>query len=121
MHKRLHGNGVEEERQNYSQYLEEYVNRRQEKAYLKLANGKGGLPASSVHSVSLHGNSYHGRKVITPEMQMENSNGGSAADSVKSPGSSDRDWQDNDKVMDSSRNSGKSLSSVNEDQAQEQA
>lgn len=91
MHKRLHGG---EEEKKLSGYLEEYVNRKQER------RGRGPL-ASSVHSVSLHGNSYHGRKVITKEMQQDalGKSSGSAASSVKAArsnaSSSERDWQDN--------------------------
>ena len=92
LHKRLHGHGGEDEKK-YSAYLEEYVNRKQER------KGRGPL-ASSVHSVSLHGNSYHGRKVITKEMQQDalGKSNGSAAGSVKAPSNasaSERDWQDN--------------------------
>jgi len=110
LHKRLHGKESEEE--NYSAYLDEYVHRRKERAYMKNSSAHGGLPASSVHSISLHGSSYHGRKVITPAMKeaaLSNSSG-----SVKSP-ESDQDWKDNEKaVMDSSRNSAQSLSLVKE-------
>lgn len=92
LHKRLHGHGGEDEKK-YSAYLEEYINRKQER------KGRGPL-ASSVHSVSLHGNSYHGRKVITKEMQQDalGKSSGSAAGSVKAPSNasaSERDWQDN--------------------------
>jgi len=110
LHRRLHGKESEEE--NYSAYLDEYVHRRKERAYMKNSSAHGGLPASSVHSISLHGSSYHGRKVITPAMKeaaLSNSSG-----SVKSP-ESDQDWKDNEKaVMDSSRNSAQSLSLVKE-------
>ena len=56
------------------EYLKEYEHRKREKAYLAKANfdSRKGLlapiPASSVHLGSLHGHSYHGRKVITPSM-----------------------------------------------------
>jgi len=90
LHKRLHGG---EDEKKYSAYLEEYVNRKQER------KGRGPL-ASSVHSVSLHGNSYHGRKVITKEMRQDalGKSSDSAAGSVKAPSNasaSERDWQDN--------------------------
>jgi hypothetical protein len=55
-------------------YLKEYEHRKREKAYLAKANidsCKGLLapiPASSVHLGSLHGHSYHGRRVITSDM-----------------------------------------------------
>lgn len=91
LHKRLHGG---EDEKNHSAYLEEYVNRKRER------KGFGGPLASSVHSVSLHGSSYHGRKVITKEMQQDalGKSNGSAAGSVKAPSNasaSERDWQDN--------------------------
>jgi hypothetical protein len=56
------------------EYLKEYEHRKREKAYLAKANieSRKGLlapiPASSVHIGSLHGHSYHGRKVITQDM-----------------------------------------------------
>jgi hypothetical protein len=110
LHKRLYGKT--EEDKNYSAYLDEYADRRKERAYLKNTSGHSGLPASSVHSISLHGSSYHGRKVITPAMREEALSNNSG--SLKSP-ESDQEWKDNEKaVMDSSRNSGQSLSSVKE-------
>mmetsp|Transcript_1890 Transcript_1890/g.2797 ORF Transcript_1890/g.2797 Transcript_1890/m.2797 type:complete len:602 (+) Transcript_1890:132-1937(+) len=125
LHKRLH---AKDDDQNYSAYLDEYVHRRKERAFMK--NTSGHIPASSVHSPSLHGHSYHGRKVITPAMKEEAMGNSSmrsnssvrvgavsnSSESVKSPGS-DRDLKDNDNaVMDSSRGSGvPSLSSVKEE------
>ena len=56
------------------EYLKEYDHRKREKAYIAKANfaSRKGLlapiPASSVHLGSLHGHSYHGRKVITASM-----------------------------------------------------
>ena len=56
------------------EYLKEYGHRKRERAYLAKANfaSRKGLlapiPASSVHLGSLHGHSYHGRKVITQDM-----------------------------------------------------
>lgn len=93
LHKRLHGG---EDEKKLSGYLEEYVNRKQER------KGRGPL-ASSVHSVSLHGNSYHGRKVITKEMRQDalgKSSDSAGGGSVKAPSNasasaSERDWQDN--------------------------
>ncbi len=89
-----------------------------------MRNSSGHIPASSVHDLSLHGHSYHGRKVITPAMKeaaMANSSSSkegvaSNASSVKAPGS-DRDWNENENpVLDSSRNSGApSLASVKEE------
>ena len=58
-------------------YLQEYEDRKMEKAHLKQINdadrrgsggSRGAIPASSVHQDSLHGNSYHGRKIITSSM-----------------------------------------------------
>ena len=54
LHKRLHDKNDD---QNYSAYLDEYVHRRKERAFMK--NTSGHIPASSVHSPSLHGHSYH--------------------------------------------------------------
>ncbi|KAL7497060.1 hypothetical protein ACHAWT_008436 [Skeletonema menzelii] len=122
LHKRLHGKDSDEDK-DYSAYLDEYVHRRKERAFLK--NASGHIPASSVHSPSLHGHSYHGRRVITPAMKEaamgSSSDRGSALSNssghVKAPGSDREDWTDNEKaVMDSSRNSGvPSLSSVKEE------
>ncbi|KAL3823898.1 hypothetical protein ACHAXA_005480 [Cyclostephanos tholiformis] len=53
------------------EYLEEYKNRREEKALLVKAKTEtrqgvlAPIPASSVHNPSIHGSSYHGRKVVT--------------------------------------------------------
>ena len=74
LHRRLHGKGIDDD-QNFSEYLDEYVHRRRERAFLK--NSSGHIPASSVHNLSLHGNSYHGRKVITPAMKEEAMSNGS--------------------------------------------
>lgn len=122
LHKRLHPENADHEEQ-YSAYLDEYVHRRRERAFMR--NSSGHISASSVHSPSLHGNSYHGRKVITSAMKeeaMANSTSSkegalpNSGGSLKSPGS-DRDWTDNEKVLDSSRNSGvPSLTSVKEEQ-----
>ena len=49
------------------EYLQEYEHRQREKAYFKKNNDRG-LPASSIHQESLHGNSYHGRRIITSNM-----------------------------------------------------
>lgn len=126
LHKRLHSKGDHDhDEQQYSAYLDEYVHRRRERAFLK--NSSGHIPASSVHSPSLHGHSYHGRKVITPAMKeaaMANSTSSkegaasNGAASVKSsPPDIDRDWNDNEKVLDGSRNSGvPSLKSVKEEE-----
>ncbi len=123
LHKRLHPKSAEDEKQ-YSAYLDEYVHRRRERAFLK--NSSGHIPASSIHSPSLHGHSYHGRKVITPAMKeaaMNNSRSSkegpvsNGAGSVKSSPGSERDFNDNEKsVLDGSRNSGvPSLTSVKEE------
>lgn len=108
LHKRLHGNEGEDDQT--SAYLDEYVHRRKEKAFLKNNSGhiSNGLPASSVHSISLHGSSYHGRKVITPAMMREAAVLSNSSGSAKSR-ESDRDWKDNDKEA-----LEKSLSSVKE-------
>lgn len=61
------GGGSTHHRENFDgemdEYLQEYEHRKREKASLKR-----GLPASSIHNDSLHGSSYHGRKIITPNM-----------------------------------------------------
>lgn len=91
MDKRKRERKKADEERNYSAYLDEYAARRKEKA------AGGELPASSVHSMSLHGNSYHGRKVITPEMSAEAVMSNSSS-SIKSQSRvSDGDWQDNPK------------------------
>ena len=56
------------------EYLKEYEHRKREKAYIKKVEGarriskSTPLSASSVHQESLHGNSYHGRRIITSQM-----------------------------------------------------
>jgi hypothetical protein len=58
------------ELETIDEYLQEYEQRKRERAYV-FANRKSLLtpiPASSVHNPSMHGHSYHGRKVITPTM-----------------------------------------------------
>eukprot|EP01083_Nonionella_stella_P044940 120869_1 len=69
-------------------YLKEYEHRKREKAYLKNREH----PMSSVHQESLHGNSYHGRKIITTQMiESLDANGSIAVDnsSTISPSGSD--------------------------------
>ena len=47
-------------------YMDEYEHRTRERAYFK-KQGRGpfqGIPASSAHNHRLHGNSYHGRKIV---------------------------------------------------------
>ena len=121
LHKRLHAQDSDEDK-NYSAYLDEYVHRRRERAFKR--NDRGGIPASSIHSPSLHGSSYHGRKLITPAMREDALGNSSSRASVKSNNSGNlkrvasngEDWTDNDKAaMDTSRNSGvPSLPSVRE-------
>ncbi|KAL7532378.1 hypothetical protein ACHAXR_004590 [Thalassiosira sp. AJA248-18] len=56
------------------EYLQEYAHRKKEKAlmYIHKRNskllGSAPIPASSVHQENLHGNSYHGRRIITSGM-----------------------------------------------------
>jgi hypothetical protein len=51
-------------------YLQEYEHRKREKTYLrKHPHGRiNAIPASSIHDPDLHGNSYHGRRIITSQM-----------------------------------------------------
>ena len=69
-----HSKMNEELETKMDEYLKEYEHRQRERVYLKRVNTKntissrGAVPASSVHQESLHGNSYHGRKIITSDM-----------------------------------------------------
>mmetsp|Transcript_1566 Transcript_1566/g.3355 ORF Transcript_1566/g.3355 Transcript_1566/m.3355 type:complete len:580 (+) Transcript_1566:135-1874(+) len=56
-----HGNYNEE----MDEYLKEYEHRKRERIELKKIRS---IPASSIHQERLHGNSYHGRRIITQEM-----------------------------------------------------
>mmetsp|Transcript_47037 Transcript_47037/g.98630 ORF Transcript_47037/g.98630 Transcript_47037/m.98630 type:complete len:580 (+) Transcript_47037:445-2184(+) len=71
--------GVRKHRSSYEdqvegkmdEYIQEYEHRRRERAHLKknTVHGRGNdVLASSVHNTQLHGNSYHGRKIITQNM-----------------------------------------------------
>jgi len=64
------GDGADESEDRMQEYLREYEHRQRERAFFKKMNqarrnSPGGIPASSVHQQSLHGHSYHGRKIIS--------------------------------------------------------
>ena len=56
------------------EYLQEYEHRQQEKSHF-LRMKLNPIPASSIHNESLHGSSYHGRKVVTAIESLDCSNG----------------------------------------------
>ena len=61
---------------------------------------RDGIPASSIHQYSLHGSSYHGKKIITPTSQL--------IESLDTTGSnagvqSDSDFNDNPVTLDEER------------------
>mmetsp|Transcript_33036 Transcript_33036/g.60582 ORF Transcript_33036/g.60582 Transcript_33036/m.60582 type:complete len:279 (+) Transcript_33036:210-1046(+) len=66
------GGGIRNHRDNFEsenldEFLKEYEHRQRERAYFK-KNSDRGIPASSIHQDSLHGSSYHGRRIITQNM-----------------------------------------------------
>jgi hypothetical protein len=61
------------------EYLQEYEHRQQEKA-LSLRMKLDPIPASSIHNESLHGSSYHGRKVVTAIESLDFSNGNKSSE-----------------------------------------
>jgi len=70
-------------------YLKEWEHRKMEKALLKKVNDRAHL-GSSVHQESLHGNSYHGRRIITSNMiESLDANGNLVIDSSNTSGRSD--------------------------------
>lgn len=71
-------------------YLQEYEHRQREKTYLrKHPHGRiNAIPASSIHDPDLHGNSYHGRRIITSDMieSLEASGGSQKSNKRSSQG-----------------------------------
>lgn len=70
-----HGNSGDGETDSMmEEYLREYEHRKAEKTHFKLMHsersgiGSVSIPASSLHREELHGNSYHGRRIIASEM-----------------------------------------------------
>mmetsp|Transcript_34870 Transcript_34870/g.79609 ORF Transcript_34870/g.79609 Transcript_34870/m.79609 type:complete len:591 (-) Transcript_34870:247-2019(-) len=63
---RAHRNSIEVGeggKDKMDEYLAEYEERKRERMYFRKIGKNNTLPASSVHSRSLHGTSYHGRKI----------------------------------------------------------
>ena len=103
--------GDEESEARMKQYLEEFEHRQRERAYFKkMANERrDGIPASSIHQYSLHGSSYHGKKIVTPTSQL--------IESLDTTGSnagvqSDSDFNDNPVTLDEER-AGPSITAEN--------
>ena len=68
-----HRDVLDKELQNQiDAFMGEYEHRTRERAYFK-KQGRGpfgSIPASSLHNDQLHGNSYHGRKIVVDPLEV---------------------------------------------------